>query len=175
MSENTPHIVELITTGGTIEKTYDERTGALANTMSIVDRMLRRLRLTDVRIRVHELLHKDSLEFTDADRERVLGAVRSASETTDSIVLLHGTDTLAVTGEYLCEAIPEPTVRIVLTGAMRPFEMRRSDALQNLTEAILASQLLWPGVYFVGHGRAMRFPGVRKDHDRGTFVMSALS
>ncbi len=59
---------------------------------------------------------------------------------------------------------------IVLTGALRPFEMKRSDALQNLTEAIFAAGLLGPGVYCVAHGRVLAFPGVRKDVERGTFV-----
>ena len=59
---------------------------------------------------------------------------------------------------------------VVLTGAWRPFEMKRSDALQNLTEAIFATGALPPGVYCVAHGRSLRFPGVRKDRERGTFV-----
>jgi L-asparaginase len=36
--------IALITTGGTIEKTYDEATGSLGNTRSIVDRMVVRNR-----------------------------------------------------------------------------------------------------------------------------------
>jgi L-asparaginase len=61
-------------------------------------------------------------------------------------------------------------VPIVLTGAMRPYEMKRSDALQNLTEALFACGVLSPGVYCVAHGRALPFPGVVKDRDHGTFV-----
>lgn len=173
------HHVHLITTGGTIEKTYDERTGELANRTSIVDRMLRRLKLPGATIDIEHLLSKDSLEFTDADRDRILDAVRRATSeagemsATDSVVILHGTDTLERTGEHLHANLPQPTARIILTGAIRPFEMRRSDALQNLTEAILASQLLWPGIYCVAHGMALRFPGVAKDRDRGTFTMRA--
>jgi L-asparaginase len=53
---------------------------------------------------------------------------------------------------------------------MRPFEMKESDALQNLTEALFATGALPPGVFAVAHGRALRFPGVRKDAERGTFV-----
>jgi L-asparaginase len=87
------------------------------------------------------------------------------------VVVLHGTDTLTVTGETLLAALPEMPVPVVLTGAMRPFEMRRSDALQNLTEAIFAAGVLAPGVYCVAHGRALAFPGVVKDHRRGTFVL----
>jgi L-asparaginase len=167
--------ITLITTGGTIEKTYDEQTGDLANRRSIVRKMLRRLRLEETRVSIVELMSKDSLLMTDEDRRRVEGAVRAAggsaevrAETT-GIVILHGTDTLTVTGEFLLANV-KPAVPIVLTGAMRPFEMTRTDALQNLTEAIFAAGVLAPGVYCAAHGRVLAFPGVVKDRERGTFV-----
>ena len=53
---------------------------------------------------------------------------------------------------------------------MRPYELRNTDALQNLTEALFAVGVLPPGVYCVAHGRVLPFPGVRKDVDRGTFI-----
>ena len=166
--------ITLITTGGTIEKTYDELTGELANRRSIVNRMLSELRLEDTRVTVRELMSKDSLEMTEDDRRHILEAVRAAevdnSGDASGVVILHGTDTLARTGELLAAEIPAPRVPIVLTGAMRPFEMKQSDALQDLTEAIFAAGLLPPGVYCVAHGRALAFPGVRKDPARGTFV-----
>jgi L-asparaginase len=112
--------------------------------------------------------------MTEADRVRVLEAVRvtGACEegTTYGIVVLHGTDTLALTGHYLYDNLEGPRVPVILTGAMRPFEMKQSDALQNLTEAIFATGILPPGVYCVAHGRALAFPGVHKDTERGTFV-----
>ncbi len=161
--------IELITTGGTIEKTYDEATGELANRRSVVERMLRRLKLVDTEIHHRALLHKDSLHMTDADRELIAKAVRAAAELSDGVVVLHGTDTLAVTGEHLVKALGTLRVPVVLTGAMRPYEMARSDALQNLTESIMAASLLTPGVYCVAHGRALKFPGVVKDREAGTF------
>lgn len=181
--------ITLITTGGTIEKTYDEQSGQLLNRGSILRRMLSRLRLEDTSLRVIELMSKDSLVMTDEDRTQIVEAVnvagggaiqhppefggggtREIATDASAIVILHGTDTLATTGERLCGALPKPRVPIVLTGAMRPYEMTRSDALQNLTEAIFAAGVLGPGVYCVAHGRALRFPGVRKDRERGTFV-----
>ncbi len=168
--------VTLITTGGTIEKTYDEATGKLENRGSIVRRMLGRLRLEETTVRIVELLSKDSLFMTDEDRTRVVEAVRAAGGAPErpsqvtGIVVLHGTDTLALTGERLLADIPRPAVPIILTAAMRPFEMKRSDALQNLTEAIFAAGTLPPGVYAVAHGRALAFPGVVKDRETGTFV-----
>jgi len=166
--------IALITTGGTIEKTYDEQTGELANRRSIVHRMLAELRLEETEVAVRELMSKDSLEMSDSDRQRIVEAVEAAGEegggVCRGIVVLHGTDTLAETGERLYAGIPRPRVPIVLTGALRPFEMKRSDALQNLTEAIFAAGLLPPGVYCVAHGRVLAFPGVKKDVERGTFV-----
>jgi L-asparaginase len=166
--------ITLITTGGTIEKTYDELTGELANRRSIVRRMLDELRLEDTEVNVLELMSKDSLEMTDADRLRIEGIVQAIGGVDESdvsgIVILHGTDTLTTTGQRLYEQLGTPRVPIVLTGAMRPFEMKRSDALQNLTEALFAAGILPPGVYCVAHGRALAFPGVQKDRERGTFL-----
>ncbi|MBZ0172905.1 MAG: asparaginase [Phycisphaerales bacterium] len=166
--------VTLISTGGTIEKTYDERTGTLMNRVSIVDRMLEALRLEDLTINTLELFSKDSLDITDDDRDRILQMVRvmlrDTSPQRGGIVILHGTDTLSVTGELLCRELKSLTAPIVLTGAMRPYEMKSSDALQNLTEAVFAAGVLDPGVYVVAHGRALAFPGVVKDAARGTFV-----
>ena len=165
--------ITLITTGGTIEKTYDEATGHLLNRGSIVRQMLGQLRLEDAEIRTVELMSKDSLEMTDADRARVVEAVRAEQGAATGIVILHGTDTLTQTGERLHREISAPRVPVILTGAMRPFEMKASDALQNLTEAVFAAGTLAPGVYCVSHGRALRFPGVAKDRQRGTFVQAS--
>ena len=166
--------ITLITTGGTIEKTYDELSGELANRRSIVRRMLAELRLEETEVNVVELMSKDSLEMTDADRRRIVDAVRAAGAcgagAAAGIVVLHGTDTLPNSGEALHAQLAGPAVPIVLTGAMRPFEMKQSDALQNLTEAIFAAGMLAPGVYCVAHGRVLAFPGVRKDLERGTFI-----
>jgi L-asparaginase len=166
--------VTLVTTGGTIEKTYDEQTGELSNRRTLVRRMLEELRLEETDVTVRELMSKDSLDMTPEDRRRIVEAVQDAAgekhPECGGVVILHGTDTLCDTGELLAHELPEPRVPVVLTGAWRPFEMKRSDALQNLTEAIFATGALRPGIYCVAHGRTLRFPGVRKDRTRGTFV-----
>ena len=63
-----------------------------------------------------------------------------------------------------------PASPIVFTGAMRPWELRSTDALQNLTEALLAVQLVPAGVYVAMHNQVLQFPGVVKDLARRTFV-----
>jgi len=165
--------ITLISTGGTIEKTYDEQAGTLSNRASIVQEMLRLLRLEDTNINTLQLMQKDSLDLTESDRARILGAVQLLDDPSDcgGIIILHGTDTLCETGDFLQRELEKPTIPIILTGAMRPFEMKRSDALQNLNEAIFATGVLGPGVWVVAHGRALKFPGPIKDRQRGTFVM----
>lgn len=164
--------ITLITTGGTIDKTYDEGTGTLSNARSIVPSMLRRLRLVGTTINRIPLLSKDSLDLSDDDRHRIVETTRllGAAPGCDGVVILHGTDTLCQTGQQLYDSIASPPIPIVLTGAMRPFEMKSSDALQNLTEAIFATGVLSPGVYAVAHGRALAFPGVYKDREARTFA-----
>jgi L-asparaginase len=87
-------------------------------------------------------------------------------------MIIHGTDTLSATGAALLAAMPAPTVPMILTGAMIPFVVEGSDGLQNVTEALFACRLLVPGIHAVFHGRALSFPGVIKDRDALTFIVS---
>jgi L-asparaginase len=101
--------------------------------------------------------------MNDADRDVILRAVREWAPASDAVVILHGTDTLEKTGEHLHRLFPEVPVPVVFTGAMRPYEFRDTDALQNITEALLAARLMRPGYYVAMHNRVLRFPGVYKD------------
>jgi len=153
----------ILTTGGTIDKTYNEFDGSLRNARSVLEVILNQLRLPDLFIRHVAVMSKDSLDLTDEDRHLILKAVRMAIPNSDAIVVLHGTDTLSKTGDLLHAALGELELPVILTGAMRPYEFRDSDALQNVTEALLSARLLKPGVYLVMHNRVLAFPGVYKD------------
>ena len=63
--------IALVTTGGTIEKTYDERSGELVNRRSIVQRMLEELRFEETSIQVLDLMSKDSLDLVEEDRAQI--------------------------------------------------------------------------------------------------------
>lgn len=162
--------IALISTGGTIEKSYDEMKGVLQNQVSNLDVMLGTLELNGVDIVRVPLMNKDSLEMTPEDHVLIAQTVGSMAAAHDGVVVVHGTDRLAVTGEKIVEMLKTPRVPVVLTGAMQPYVMRTSDAMQNLTEALLAVQVAPPGVYVAMHNRLLRFPGVVKDPRRGTFV-----
>src|ERR1700733_4285491 len=93
--------VYILTTGGTIEKTYSEQTGTVANLNAKIQRYLDLLRLPDTQVIVEPLLNKDSLEMTDADRHLVLQSVQGLLAHNAPIIITHGTDTMVETGRYL--------------------------------------------------------------------------
>lgn len=160
----------MIQTGGTIEKTYDEFSGLLQNRVSVLDVMLSSLVLEGVRVDRVPLMNKDSLEMGDADYELIAVTAAQWAATHDGVVIVHGTDRLADSGHRVYERVPDPPAPVVFTGAMRPYALRTTDALQNMTEALLAVQLLRPGVYVCMHNRVLEFPGVVKDRVNGTFA-----
>jgi len=167
--------IALVSTGGTIEKTYDQYAQVLANRVSILDVMLAALELRGIEITRVALMNKDSLEMDDNDHDLIADTVGGLNSDHDGIVIVHGTDRLANSGERILERLGTVTVPIVLTGAMRPYALRNTDATQNLTEALLAVQLLQPGVYVSMHNRVLQFPGVIKDEDEGTFRIESIS
>jgi len=164
--------IALISTGGTIEKTYDELAGALANKVSVLDIMLARLALEGTDITRIPLMNKDSLNMTARDHKLISRTAGDMAEAYDGVVVVHGTDRLTVTGDTMYKMLTPPPVPIVLTGAMRPYELRSTDAMQNLTEALLAVQLLEPGVYVAMHNKVLQFPGLEKDLESMTFQKS---
>lgn len=53
---------------------------------------------------------------------------------------------------------------------MTPLGFEGSDGLQNLTESLMAAQLVRAGVYVVMHNRVYPVHRVRKDHKLARFV-----
>lgn len=163
--------VLIMTTGGTIEKSYDEFDGSLANRESqIRDRILKRLRLPYTKISVFSLMAKDSLHMTDYDRTLILKTIETHLPKKKPIVILHGTDTMAKTATLVFEKLnDELEVPIVFTGAMKPMGFEDSDAAQNVTEALLAAKVMKPGVYISFHNKVFELPNVRKNKEKRTF------
>jgi L-asparaginase len=163
--------VHLLSCGGTIEKIYSERTGAVVNVEDKIVRYLDRLRLPETEVETTRLMNKDSLEMDDADRQMVLDAVHAKlAERAAPIVITHGTDTMVETGLRLKRALPGLAVPIILTGAMTPLGFENSDGLQNLTESLFAAHILAAGVWLVMHNQAFPIERVRKDRRLSKFV-----
>lgn len=156
----------IILTGGTLDKVHDTYTEGLSfpgDASSHMDDLLRIGRSTSYE--VIPIMQKDSLEMTQADREAILRAVLDAAQT--QIVITHGTGTMEDTAQFLDGKTGSKTV--VLTGAMRPFSLGKSDAGFNVGGAIIAAQTLPAGVYGVMNGRVFGAQHLRKDKKAGRF------
>jgi L-asparaginase len=156
--------IKLIITGGTIDKSYNMRDGMLHFVDSHVPGMLTEGRCR-ADIELEKLILKDSLEMSEADRQRVLDACRDAQQ--DRVIVTHGTDTMVETALRLAASIDDKT--IVLTGAMVPYVFDKSDALFNLGSAFGAVQCLPAGVYVTMNGRVFYADDVVKNVQAGVF------
>ncbi|MEZ4743538.1 MAG: asparaginase domain-containing protein [Bdellovibrionota bacterium] len=167
---NATRSVHLITTGGTIEKSYDELEGSLENRTSFIKaKIISQLRLPYSELNFHPLMAKDSLTFTESDRRVVFNQISTLLPLERPILVLHGTDTMEVTAAYCFNRLKKTNVPIIFTGAMRPFGFENSDALQNVTEALFAAYVAAPGVYISFHGCLWSVPFARKNKLKGTF------
>jgi len=158
--------IRIIVTGGTIDKVHDPRTEGLGfapDGSTHIPEMLRigRCHFPNVQL----LMLKDSLYFDETDRAAIAAAVTEAPET--RVIVTHGTGTMGQTARFLAPQVTGKTV--VLTGAMRPFSLYASDGEFNLGGAVLAVQLLGPGVWGVMNGRAFPAEALNKNTEQGRF------
>jgi L-asparaginase len=157
-------ILRILVTGGTFDKDYHELEGRLFFRETHVPEMLR-LGRCKLSVAVENLMLIDSLEMSDADRQRILAACREAPE--ERIVITHGTDTMELTARAVGAAGLAKT--IVLTGAMVPYTFGSSDGLFNLGSALAFAQSLPAGTYVAMNGRCFRWDNVRKNRGSGVF------
>lgn len=155
--------ITIFTTGGTIDKVYFDAKGGYEVGVPMVQRILADARVL-VEVSVTELLRKDSLQMTEADREVIRQALADSGAA--RIIVTHGTDTMIETARVL-KALGDKT--IVLTGALQPARFSDSDAPFNLGMAIAAVQTLPPGVYVVANGTVFPADRVRKNRELNRF------
>lgn len=155
--------LRILTTGGTIDKVYYDAKSRYEIGEPMVGQMLKEAEAA-FDYEITELLRKDSLDLTPADRALIRRAVEAATE--ERIVITHGTDTLPETARALL-GIPGKTV--VLTGALHPARFRWSDAIFNVGGAMAAAWTLPHGVWVVMNGCVYRGDAVRKDRERNRF------
>jgi L-asparaginase len=160
----------ILTTGGTIEKIYDEFEGSLQNKDTIVkNKILQKLRLPYTEIQVKQIMAKDSLFMDDKDRASILESIKTYARFGNPVVVLHGTDTMDLTSKYCFDNFKDVAVPVVFTGAMKPLGFDDSDAAQNVIEAIFAARIMKPGFYVTFHGKLFTVPNLKKNKQLGTF------
>jgi L-asparaginase len=171
--ERRPEVV-ILATGGTIAGTAESATqpGYAAARLAIGDMIAGVPGLHALAaIRGEQIASVGSQDMTFAIMITLANRINAllGDRTVQGVVVTHGTDTMEETAYFLNLTV-NSRKPVVLTGAMRPFEFRDTDAFQNVFEALLACRLLPPGVYVSMHSKVLRFPGVRKNRDSLTFV-----
>ena len=157
-------MIQILVTGGTFDKEYDEIRGQLYFQHTHVPEMLK-LGRCRLEVDVQTLMMIDSLEMTEADRGVIVERCRASPES--RIVITHGTDTMVETALTLQVEALQKT--IVLTGAMIPYKFGSSDGLFNLGSALALVQALPTGVYIAMNGGCFPANRVRKNRTAGVF------
>tara|TARA_R110000824_G_scaffold293761_7_gene482072 strand:+ start:849 stop:1328 length:480 start_codon:yes stop_codon:yes gene_type:complete len=157
-------MIDIFTTGGTIDKVYFDALSEYQIGATALPDILSENNVF-VAHRVTQLMRKDSLELTDADRTAIHEAV--AASDADKILVTHGTDTMVQTARVLSDIAGKT---IVLTGAMQPATLRNSDAEFNVGFALAAVQTLPPGVYIAMNGEVFDPAKVHKDRSAHRFI-----
>lgn len=157
-------MIDIFTTGGTIDKVYFDALSEYHIGPTPLPGILAENNV-HVPHRVTQLMRKDSLELTDADRQAIHDAV--AASDADKILVTHGTDTMVDTARVLSDITGKT---IVLTGAMQPATLRNSDAEFNVGFALAATQTLPPGVYIAMNGEVFDPARTHKDRSAHRFL-----
>ena len=155
--------IKIYTVGGTIDKVYFDRKSTYEVGEPKIGEILKEANV-NLEFEISSILHKDSLDMTDEDRQLIFDKI--ASDEHRHILLTHGTDTMIQTAKKL-NTIPDKV--IVLTGAMAPARFKYSDAAFNIGCAVAAVQILTPGVYIAMSGRIFDPDRIKKNLEQNWF------
>jgi len=157
----------LIHTGGTIGMV--ETPEGLAPKAGLVEDALTARLLQTVTLKSHvfsPLL--DSADVGPQHWNTMLDAIRSHPQA--SVIITHGTDTMAFTGAALSQALAGENRKVVLCGSMVPLG-HEGDAEGNLDLAIATALGNDPGIHLAFAGKVMEAGGLVKhnSHDVDAF------
>ncbi len=161
------HKILIISTGGTFNKHYNPIDGTLEidKTSSALHEIASKW-LTEFEIL--NIIGKDSLEMTSQDRLELLSTIHQSKY--KKIIVVHGTDTIDTTAEYLADA--ELEKRIVLTGAMVPYAIDPTEATANLASAYgYLTTLEKEGVFIAMNGVMGSYDKIKKNRKEGRFTL----
>ena len=156
-------MLEILTTGGTIDKVYFDKKSNYEVGDPFVEELLRKMNV-NISFKVKSLMKIDSLDMTDIHREEILNYVKNS--TANNFLITHGTDSIVETAIYL-KKISDKT--IVLTGSLKPAIFIDNDAIFNVGSALTSAQILKNGVYIVINGQVFSPDNVRKNLEKNIF------
>lgn len=157
----------ILNSGGTFNKRYNPLSGELEIPYDneVVDRILQS---ADFDYDLAGVVYKDSLEMDMNDRKMLASIIMESKD--DTFIIVHGTDTMNITAEFLSEIFDDR--KIILTGSMNPFEIDNVEASLNLGIAIgFAKAETKNGVYICMNGLVESCQNIAKNRALGKFEL----
>jgi len=158
----------ILNTGGTFNKRYNPLRGELEVPQDgiAVESILQYCYNTSYELL--NIIHKDSLEMSESDRELIVKTIQNSSAR--KVLIVHGTDTMDVTATFL--ALHVKNKIITLTGTMVPFSIDPVEATANFMMAL--GDLMCReqnGVNLAMHGAIASHGSIYKNRQKGIFEL----
>ena len=155
----------ILNTGGTFNKKYNSLSGELevAYNNEFIKTILDS---TQAPFDLAGVMYKDSLDMTLEDRKILAHIILESKD--DIFVIVHGTDTISETAEFLNGIFDDRA--IVLVVAMKPFEVDNIEASFNLGMAMgFAQGVDEYGIYICMNGFTEHWDKIKKNKKFGKF------
>lgn len=161
--------ITVLNTGGTFNKRYNPLNGKLEVPSDNVSLNNIVNCCHNINFDIKNIVSKDSLDFTDFDRETILENVKNS--TSDKIIIIHGTDTVDLTAKFLDEKVENK--KIVFTGSMIPMSIDEVEATMNFAQALgFLNANIENGIYISMHGVVLDYLKLKKDRSIGQFLVN---
>ena len=157
----------ILNSGGTLNKRYNPLNGELEIPYDndVLERILSSVQSN---YSLAGVVYKDSLDMDIDDRKMLTNIIMESTD--DTFIIIHGTDTMDVTAEFL-SAIFEDR-KIILVGAMNPFEIDNVEASLNIGMAIGFSKAVKEfGIYICMNGYIEFWEKIEKNKVEGKFEL----
>ena len=160
--------ITVLNTGGTFNKRYNPLTGNLdvPSDNIALDKIIKSC--PNISFDIKNIISKDSLDFTQEDRDFILENIKNSSS--DKIIIIHGTDTVDLTAKFIDGKIENK--QIVFTGAMVPMSIDEVEATMNFSLALgFLNAPIENGIYISMHGVVVEYFKLLKNRSLGQFII----
>lgn len=157
----------ILNSGGTFNKRYNPISGELEVPYDnyAIEKILDSFNLN---YNLAGVVYKDSLEMDIHDRKMLASIIMESTD--DVFIIVHGTDTMSLSAEFLDEVFDDR--KIILVGSMKPFEIDNIEATFNLGIAIGFSKSVKDnGVYICMNGYVEEWNKIQKNTKLGKFEL----
>ena len=155
----------ILNSGGTLNKRYDARNGEFEVPFDSIA-IVKILTSVESKYDMAGVVFKDSLDMDMSDRKKIADIIMESTDS--SFLIIHGTDTMHQSAQFFDEVFKDR--KIVLTGAMKPFELDNIESSFNIGMAMgFLKAKPKNGVYICMNGHIKNWQRLVKNTSIGKF------